>query len=313
MGNMLNSVDELPKPSNMVGCDDLYLESLNAKRKSLLTMPSPSLSPVESENAFEKFMDRFMKEQKVLEVDRERPIEPSLPPLGLFGSENEGVWIPPQSKEAVFVGELTEQVRRSPRKKRRRVYTDYDMCLPQKGSPFDPRIQEDESKERLVQTPDMTDEMDSYDERANTSKKCGLTNDSTSAKKGSKGTKRRRCSKDDRCHKKMKIKKRKYTKRKNNCRQKRKKAPGTSERRKPCKKVPGYYGVFSRSALDGSERYFSLVTIRGEKRYQGSFDTKEACAIAYDKLVLKERGKEKAKLNYPNLVSDSDMSDEDVL
>jgi len=68
--------------------------------------------------------------------------------------------------------------------------------------------------------------------------------------------------------------------------------------RRPCKKVPGWHGVFSRSALDGSKKYFTLVSIRGKKVYRGTFETEKECAIAYDDLVVKERGLRKAKLNF---------------
>lgn len=71
-------------------------------------------------------------------------------------------------------------------------------------------------------------------------------------------------------------------------------------RRCPCKKVHGWNGVFSRSSLDGSKKYFILISIRGTKVYQGSFQTEEECAIAYDDLVVQERGLGNGeKLNFP--------------
>jgi len=77
-----------------------------------------------------------------------------------------------------------------------------------------------------------------------------------------------------------------------------KKPKKKTTKRCPCKKVPGWHGVFSRSALDGSKKYFILISIRGKKVYRGSFDTETECAKAYDDLVVKERGLGKARLNF---------------
>merc|ERR1719499_1265470 len=73
----------------------------------------------------------------------------------------------------------------------------------------------------------------------------------------------------------------------------------SSNTRKPCKKVMGWNGVFARSALDGTRKYFILVSIRGQKLYEGSFQTEEECAKAYDDLIVRERGLAGQKLNFP--------------
>lgn len=65
-------------------------------------------------------------------------------------------------------------------------------------------------------------------------------------------------------------------------------------------KVPGFRGVHCRTSLDGGQKYFSLVSIKGKKIYIGSFDTPEECALEYDKLILKARDHVPPhKLNFP--------------
>lgn len=65
-------------------------------------------------------------------------------------------------------------------------------------------------------------------------------------------------------------------------------------------KVPGFRGVHCRTSLDGGQKYFSLVSIKGKKIYIGSFDTPEECALEYDKLILKARDHvPRHKLNFP--------------
>jgi len=79
-----------------------------------------------------------------------------------------------------------------------------------------------------------------------------------------------------------------------------KKKKKKSKQKQKQEKVPGFRGVHCRTSLDGGQKYFSLVSIKGRKIYLGSFDTPEECAYEYDKLVLKARDHvPKHKINFP--------------
>jgi len=69
----------------------------------------------------------------------------------------------------------------------------------------------------------------------------------------------------------------------------------------PCKKVPGWNGVFARTSQDGTKKYFILISLRGKKTYDGSYETEEDCALAYDDLIVRERGLQNVldRLNFP--------------
>merc|ERR1712224_609942 len=93
------------------------------------------------------------------------------------------------------------------------------------------------------------------------------------------------------CKPTKKIKKKKTTTKK--------KRASTSGKPKPLfRKVQGWKGVFCRHCLSGEKKYFSLISIKGKKIYNGTFNTPEQCAREYDKLIYKHRGSS-AKLNFP--------------